>query len=144
MKISTKGRYALRMMIDLAEHETGGYIPLKDIAKRQGISKKYLEQIVLDFNKSNFLSANRGSQGGYKLSYAPEKYTVADILKCAEGNLFSIDCIDNNSDCANNRDCSVRYIWQGLDKAINDYLKGITLKDIINKKREDFVNDYVI
>ncbi len=143
MKISTKGRYALRMLIDLAEHKSDGYISLKDIAKRQGISKKYLEQIILSFNKSNILHASRGSQGGYKLSFPPDKYTLGDILRYSEGSLAPVDCIDNVY-CDKSPDCVEKYIWQGLNKVINDYLDSITLQDIIDKKHEQFVNDYVI
>ena len=86
MKISTKGRYALRMLLDLAEHQNCGYIALKDIAKRQNISKKYLEQIIPVFNKTGFLKTNRGSQGGYQLAKTPDKYTVGDVLRLTEGN----------------------------------------------------------
>lgn len=145
MKISTKGRYSLRMMIDLAEHQAEGYVPLKDIAKRQGISKKYLEQIVLIFNKANLLQTIRGSQGGYKLALPPEKYTVGDILRAAEGTLAPVDCTDTSAEeCIRISDCLAKYVWDGLNKVINDYLDSITLQDIINKKQELFVNDYVI
>ena len=145
MKISTKGRYYLRMMIDLAEHQAEGYVPLKDIAKRQGISKKYLEQIVLIFNKANLLQTIRGSQGGYKLALPPEKYTVGDILRASEGTLAPVDCTDTSAEeCIRISDCPTKYVWDGLNKVINDYLDSITLQDIINKKQELFVNDYVI
>ena len=87
MKISTKGRYALRMLIDLAEHRDDGYIALKDIAARQGISKKYLEQIVPILNRTDFLKANRGFQGGYQLARTPDRYTVGEILRLTEGSL---------------------------------------------------------
>ncbi len=143
MKISTKGRYALRMLIDLAEHQSAGYIPLKDTAKRQGISKKYLEQIILTLSKSNILQANRGAQGGYRLALSPANYTVGDILRCSEGSLAPVDCIDKIQ-CGKSSDCVEKYVWQGLNKVINDYLDSITLQDIIDKKKEDFVNDYVI
>ncbi|MCD7780392.1 MAG: Rrf2 family transcriptional regulator [Candidatus Gastranaerophilales bacterium] len=143
MKISTKGRYALRMLIDLAEHQSDGYIPLKEIAKRQGISKKYLEQIVLTLSNSNILQANRGSQGGYKLALSPDKYTVGYILKCSEGSLAPVDCIDKIQ-CGKSSDCVEKYVWQGLNKVINNYLDSITLQNIIDKKKEQFVNDYVI
>ena len=94
MKISTKGRYALRMMIDLAEHQGEGFVSLKDIAARQGISKKYLEQIIPILNRSNFLQANRGAQGGYRLAKAPSAYTVKDILELTEGSLVPVACLD--------------------------------------------------
>ena len=137
MKISTKGEYALRMLIDLAEHQEDGFVPLKDIAKRQSISKKYLEQIVALLNNANFLITSRGSQGGYKLLRSLDEYTIGDVLRCAEGNLLNIDCINNSDFCNKSKDC-------GLNKVINEYLDSITLKDIIDKKHELFINDYVI
>ena len=101
MKISTKGRYVLRMLIDLAEHQGDGYIPLKEIAQRQGISKKYLEQIVPMLNKSDILRTNRGFQGGYRLAKSPEKYTVGDILRLTEGSLAPVACLDSGVVVAN-------------------------------------------
>ena len=106
MKISTKGRYALRMMLDLAEHQQDGFVALKDIAARQNISKKYLEQIVPILNKSNFLQANRGFQGGYRLVNAPREYTVGSILRLTEGNLTPVACLDFNPvGCERRNDC---------------------------------------
>ena len=96
MKISTKGRYALRMLLDLAEHRQNGYITLKDIAQRQNISKKYLEQIVPVLNKSNILMTNRGYQGGYRLAKAPEKCTVGEILRLTEGSLAPVACLETD------------------------------------------------
>ena len=96
MKISTKGRYALRFLLDLAEHQQAGYISLNEIAKRQDISKKYLEQIIPIFNKTDVLRANRGSQGGYMLAKSPDKYTVGDILRCTEGSLAPVDCAEQD------------------------------------------------
>jgi Rrf2 family protein len=142
MKISTKGRYALKMLVDLAQQQKDGYVPLKEIAQRQGISKKYLEQIVLLFNKSNILQTNRGFQGGYRLLKSPDKYTVGDILRLAEGSLSPVDCL--NSYCEKANDCNTLFIWSGLNKVINEYLDSITLQDIIDKTKTEFVNDYVI
>lgn len=132
MKISTKGRYALRMMIDLAMHQTNEYVALKDIASRQGISKKYLEQIVPMLNKAKLLKTNRGFQGGYALAKQPEKYTVGEILRVTEGSLAPVACLqyDENT-CRRKSECITLPIWEGLYKAITDYLDGITLKDII-------------
>ena len=94
MKISTKGRYAVRMLLDLAEHDDGGYIALKEIAERQGISKKYLEQIVAVLNRDGILKTNRGYQGGYRLAQSPEHYTVGHILRLTEGSLAPVPCLE--------------------------------------------------
>ena len=145
MKISTKGRYALRMLLDLAERQNEGYIALKDIAARQNISKKYLEQIVPILNKSDILNTNRGYQGGYKLAKAPSKYTVGEILRLTEGSLSPVSCLDHDPiECEKSADCITLPIWKGLKKAICDYLDGITLQDILDMQREKYMNDYVI
>ena len=145
MKISTKGRYALRMLIDLAEHDNDGFIALKDIAERQSVSKKYLEQIVPILNKSNILKTNRGFQGGYKLAQAPNKYTIGMILRLTEGSLAPVACLDQTpNQCERSRECVTLPIWQGLNKAINDYLDNITLQDVLDQQRELYSNDYVI
>ena len=101
MKISTKGRYALRMLLDLAEHREEGYIALKDIAKRQDISKKYLEQIVPILNRSDLLRANRGNQGGYMLVKDPSQYTVGEILRLTEGDFAPVACVGKNPEECN-------------------------------------------
>lgn len=145
MKISTKGRYALRMLLDLAEHQCDGYVALKDIADRQGISKKYLEQIVPVFNKSNILKTNRGFQGGYQLAKAPDQYTVGQILRLTEGSLAPVACLDADPiDCVRNADCPTLPVWQGLARVINEYLDGITLQDILDQQGQRGGNDYVI
>ena len=134
MKISTKGRYAMRMMIDLAQHRADGYIALKDIAVRQNISKKYLEQIVPLLNKAELLRTNRGYQGGYALSKDPESYTVGEILRVTEGSLAPVACLQYaENDCPRRSDCATLPIWEGLYKVVTDYLDGITLADIIEK-----------
>lgn len=134
MKISTKGRYALRMMIDLAMHQGGEFVALKDIAARQEISKKYLEQIVPLLNKAKLLKTNRGFQGGYALVKQPEKYTVGEILRVTEGSLAPVACLEyEENTCQRKAECVTLSIWEGLYKAITDYLDGITLKDIIEK-----------
>ncbi len=134
MKISTKGRYAMCMMIDLGQHRADGYIALKDVADRQNISKKYLEQIVPLLNKAELLRTNRGYQGGYALSKDPEKYTVGEILRVTEGSLAPVSCMQyEENDCPRRADCATLPIWEGLYKAITDYLDGITLADVIDK-----------
>ncbi len=145
MKISTKGRYALRMMIDLAEHQGDGYVALKDIAERQEISKKYLEQIVPILNRSDILKTNRGYQGGYRLAKAPKDYTVGMILRLTEGSLAPVACAQQDPvECPRSSECVTLPIWRGLSRVINEYLDGITLQDILDKQREMYSNDYVI
>lgn len=145
MKISTKGRYALRMMLDLAEHQGDGYIALKDIAKRQNVSKKYLEQIVPILNKADILNTNRGYQGGYRLARTPDKYTVGDILRITEGSISPVACLDKNPvECERAAECATLPVWQGLYKVIADYLDGITLQDILDKQHDRCYSDYVI
>ena len=145
MRISTKGRYALRLFIDLAEHREDGYISLNDIARRQGISKKYLEQIMPIFNQSDLLRANRGSQGGYMLAKSPEKCTVGEILRLTEGSLAPVDCAAQSPvECPRSADCPTLPVWQGLYKVINEYIDGITLQKIIDQKRERDAYNYVI
>lgn len=143
MKISTKGRYALRMMLDLAEHRNEGYVTLKDIAQRQGISKKYLEQIVPLLNKADILRANRGYKGGYTLVKEPSEYTVGDILRIAEGSLAPVSCVDG-VECARCDNCMTIHVWQGLDQVITEYLDGITLQDILDDYKNRSCDDYSI
>ena len=132
MKISTKGRYSLRMLLDLAERKDEGYISLKDIAERQGISKKYLEQIVTLLNSADMLRTNRGYQGGYMLAKAPNQYTVGGILRITEGGLYPVSCLeDNPNQCDRIGFCKTLYIWDGLYKVIKEYLDGITLEDML-------------
>lgn len=146
MRVSTKGRYALRMLVDLAEYRDEGFIALKDIANRQQISKKYLEQIVPVLNKSRILQTNRGFQGGYRLALAPDKVTVGEILRLTEGSLSPLACIDEDNyiECSRRDECATLYVWQGLKKVIDDYLDNITLQDILDHKRESYSNDYII
>ena len=145
MLISTKGRYALRMLVDLAEHQNDGYVALKDIAKRQGISKKYLEQIVPLLNKSDILRTNRGFNGGYRLAKSPHKYTVGDILRITEGSLSPVACLENDPiQCERSSQCVTLPVWKGLYRVINEYLDGITLQDMLDQQRELYANDYTI
>ena len=145
MKISTKGRYALRMLIDLAEHQNDGFIALKDIAERQGISKKYLEQIIPVLNRSDVLNANRGYQGGYKLAKSPDKYTVGAILRLTEGSIAPVACLDHEPvDCPRREDCITLPLWKGLNKVITDYLDSVTLQDLLDNQKDMLANDDVI
>ncbi len=142
MKISTKGRYALRMMVDLAIHRDEGVVALKDVAARQKISKKYLEQIVPLLNRAELLRTIRGYQGGYALSKPPEEYTVREILQVTEGNLAPVACLQSNNDCEMRGSCPTVKVWDGLNRVITEYLEGITLADLI--KTPDNGGDYCI
>ncbi|MBQ8970384.1 MAG: RrF2 family transcriptional regulator [Lachnospiraceae bacterium] len=145
MKISTKGRYAIRMMLDLAENQGNGFVSLKDVAKRQEISKKYLEQIIPILNRSDILSANRGFQGGYRLARAPKDYTIGEILKLTEGSLAPVSCLEGAvNDCTRSGDCATLKMWTGLYKVINDYLDGITLQDLLDEHESLSKDNYVI
>jgi Rrf2 family protein len=129
------------MIVDLALHTNDGYVTLKDVAERQGISKKYLEQIVAALNKGDILLANRGFSGGYKLAKSPDKITVGDILRLTEGNLAPVACV-SGAPCERLEECATFFVWQGLDKVINDYLNSVTVQDIIDKNIGS--NDYCI
>ena len=123
MMISTKGRYALRVMIDLAEHNTGSYIPLKDIAARQEISQKYLESIVVILSKAGVLSGLHGKGGGYKLNRTPDQYTVGDILRLTEGSLAPVSCLETGeSPCRRAAECRTLPMWTKLNEIIENYL----------------------
>lgn len=144
MKISTKGRYALRMLIDLAEHKENGFVSLKDIAERQNISKKYLEQIVPIMNRSGILITNRGYQGGYKLAKEPAQITVGEILKNTEGSMAPVACLEQSpNQCPRCKECVTLPIWEGLERVVSDYLEGITLQDIIDRKQKE-IDNYII
>lgn len=145
MKISTKGRYALRMLLDLAENQDNGFVSLKDIAQRQDISKKYLEQIVALLNKPDILKTNRGYQGGYRLAKKPEAYTVGDILRITEGGLEPVSCLEQDPiECSRCDSCATLQIWQGLSRVINEYLDSVTLQDILDIQKEKYSYDYII
>ena len=130
------------VMLDLAEHYKEGPVALKDIAARQNISKKYLEQIVSLLNRPDFLKTIRGSQGGYMLARTPDKYTVAEILKLSEGSLAPIPNLDDPSEAAAAADAQMLPIWQGLYDVVNNYLEGVTLQDILDRRMESY--DYSI
>lgn len=133
MRISTKGRYALRVMIDLTLNYKGEYISLKDIAERQGISIKYLEQIILLLNKAGYLETARGYKGGYKLAKEPKEYIIGNILRTTEGNLSPTECVTCDGTCIHQKDCKTYSFWKGLDNVIKDYVDSKTLDDLIKQ-----------
>ena len=141
MRVSTKGRYALRLMLDLAIHDTGENIALKTIAKRQGISGKYLEQIIGILAKAGFVRSVRGSSGGYRLSKKPEAYTVGDILRLTEGSLAPVACVEEGiENCPKADSCVTLTVWQQLNDAINGVVDHITLADLV--ERSEAMGDY--
>lgn len=143
MLISTKGRYALRIMIDLAEHQSDGYTPLRETAQRQEISEKYLEGILKLLVRKKLLAGARGKGGGYKLVKPPELYTVGSILQAVELSMSPVSCLDpDQAECSRKSFCRTLPLWQGLDKVINDYLEHVTLADLMY--RETPGDDYVI
>lgn len=140
MKISTKGRYAVILMLDLATYNTGEPVRLKDIAKRQQISEKYLEQIISLLNRAGFVKSIRGPQGGYMLKNPPEQYTVGMILRQTEGSLTPVSIDDETS---YERQSVTTRIWTKMEGAINEIVDGITLKDLVDWQMEQ-VGQYVI
>lgn len=137
MRISTKGRYALKMMIDLAINQTNKPIRLKDIAERQGISVKYLEQIISILAKAGYVNSVRGSCGGYQLKKKPAEYTVGMILRLAEGSLAPVPCVENNAvECQHSSECITVKIWKKINDAVNDVVDGITLQDLVEWQQE--------
>lgn len=145
MLVSTKGRYALRVMVDLAEHQAAGRIPLKEIAARQGISEKYLENILATLVRANMLSGMRGKGGGYVLTRPPEQYTVGEILRLTEGSLAPVACLERSPmECERSAGCATLPVWQGLHKVICEYLDGITLQDILDREQVRQIDDYSI
>ncbi len=145
MKISTKGRYALRLMLDLALNNTGEYVTIKSIAKRQGISEKYLEQIITSFSRSGYVKSIRGAQGGYRLAKAPEEYTVGEILRLTEGNLAPVACLeDDPNQCSRCGECATLEVWNRLNVAINGVVDNITLADLVEWQLQKVSGTYVI
>ena len=144
MKISTKGRYALRVMLDIAMHDDGKFIPLKDIAMRQELTVKYLEQIISLLNKAGYLQSLRGNSGGYRLTKRPDEYIIGDILRITEGDLAPIACLkDHINHCSRSNVCITLPFWQGLDKVIKEYVDSVTLQDLIDQANNQ-VNNYSI
>lgn len=131
MMISTKGRYALRFLIDVAQRQGGGFVPLKDVAQRQEISEKYLEIVVKELVRGGLLTAQRGKGGGYRLARPAEEYSVAEILERMEGPLAPVSCLEpGRAECARRDGCPTLSLWQGLDQVIGEYLSRYTLADL--------------
>ncbi len=131
MMVSTKGRYALRIMVDLAENQEGGPLSLKDIAEREHIGIKYLEIIVSSLNKNGLLKSVRGKNGGYMLNREPKDYTISSILNAAEGSLAPVACVGEGDSCENAPSCKTYVLWKELDDVIEDFLSSKTLQDIL-------------
>ena len=134
MIVSTKGRYALRVMLRFATHDQGEYIPLKEIAEAEGISQKYLESIMTSLSKAGFVDAAHGKGGGYRLNRNPEDYTVGAILKLTEGGLSAVSCTSQGaSACSRTECCQAKPMWDKLDKMIDDFFEGITIGDLLKE-----------
>ena len=145
MKISSRGRYALRVMIDLAEHDDGAWIPMKEVAQRQAISLKYLEKILPLLVAGNLVEGIHGKGGGYRLTRSPKEYPISEILRLTEGNRAPVECLTQEpAGCERSAECPTLPVWQGLYRVISEYLDGITLQDILDQQRERYSNDYVI
>jgi len=135
VKISTKGRYALRVIIELAQRNTDGYVSLKTIAEHQEISMKYLEMIVSILHASGFVISLRGKSGGYRLAKEPGEYTVGSILKLTEGSLAPVSCLDGQENtCGRAENCITLPMWKKLDTLIDDYLESVTIEDLISRQ----------
>lgn len=133
--ITTRGRYALRVMLDLAEHAGEGYIPMKEVAERQGISLKYLERIMPSLSKNKLVEGVHGKGGGYRLSRLPEEYSVGEILRLAEGELAPVACLECGAKpCDRREECKTISMWSKFYDMTNEYFDGITIADILNKK----------
>ena len=138
MMISTRGRYALRVMIDLAEHKDAGYIPMKEIAQRQGLSLKYIERIVPALSKNNLIEGVHGKGGGYRLNRSPEEYSLGEILRLTEGDLAPVSCLEAGaSPCKRKSSCKTLRIWNEFHKITNAYFDSISLLDLLDSDSEN-------
>lgn len=145
MKISTKGRYAVRVMLDLAANNTGEYIKVRNIAERQGLSEKYLEQIISILNKAGYVRSVRGAQGGYKLAKDPSHYTVGMILRLTEGSLSPVACLEgDDNDCERCDTCDTLAVWKELRDAINNVVDNVTIADLLERQDARLSSNYVI
>ncbi|MBQ8836115.1 MAG: RrF2 family transcriptional regulator [Clostridia bacterium] len=133
MTISSKGRYALRVLIDLAEHDNGSYIPMKIVAERHGLPLKYLEHILPTLKQNNVVEGMHGKGGGYRLTRKPEEYTIGEILRLVEGDLAPVSCLECGAKpCERAEQCRTISMWKNLQSVIDEYLDGITLKDLMH------------
>lgn len=146
MKISTKGRYATRVMLDLAVNNTGECIKVKDIAARQGISEKYLEQIIAVLNKAGYVKSVRGAQGGYRLAKDPKEYTVGMILRLTEGSMAPVTCLEEGAvECERCDTCETLEVWREVYEAVNQVIDNVTIADLVEKRKKRLENlDYSI
>ncbi|MFA9375196.1 MAG: Rrf2 family transcriptional regulator [Lachnotalea sp.] len=145
MKISTKGRYALRLMLDLAVYEEDGYVKIKDIAKRQDLSDKYLEQIITILSRAGYVKSIRGASGGYKLAKLPAEYTAGMILRLTEGSLSPVACIDEEaSECDRYDNCATLELWKRLNDAINNVVDNVTLADLLEIQTQKNQFNFII
>ena len=143
MLISTKGRYALRILVDMAEHQGEGMITLQEVAQRQDISEKYLESIVRELVKGGVVTGQRGKGGGYRLCRPPEKINVGEVLRCTEGSLAPVACLtEGAAPCARTAQCRTLDFWRGLDEVIRRYTDGYTVADMMRSGGDG--NDYII
>lgn len=134
MMISTKGRYVTRMLLDIAQNQGDGYVSMKSIAERQGISKKYMEQFTAQLARAGMIDIRRGNQGGYRLLSSPAQITLADILRLTEGSMHAVACLEHMpNQCERCRECITLPAWEGLDKAVNDYLTSVTLQSLLDQ-----------
>ena len=130
--ISTRGRYAIRVMLDIAQHQKDGYVPMKEVAGRQNLSLKYLEQIIPPLKKNNMVEGIQGKGGGYRLVRKPEQYTIGDILRITERDLAPVSCLAEGAEKCNRRDkCQTIDFWEELNSVVNDYLDSKTLADLM-------------
>lgn len=139
MMISTRGRYALRVMIDLAEHQGEGYIPMKDVAKRQGVSLGYMEKILPVLVKNGIVEGLQGKTGGYRLIRKPAEYTLGEILRLTEGSLAPVACLEcGTPECDRAADCRTLPVWTKLDRIINEYLDSVTVADLLSPDNHSY------
>lgn len=144
MKISTKGRYALRLMLDLAIHNTGEPVRIKDIAARQEISDKYLEQIISTLNKAGYVKSIRGPQGGYRLTKEPQQYTVGMVLRLTEGSLAPVACLEDEvNTCIRQDSCATLRLWKMINDSVSSVVDHVTLADLV-EWQEEMNQNYII
>ncbi|MEJ2701557.1 MAG: Rrf2 family transcriptional regulator [Sedimentisphaerales bacterium] len=144
MKLSTRTRYAVRAMIELAQHDTNRPLQLKIIADRQEISVKYLEQLMAILKSAGLIKSVRGSKGGYALARGSDQITLSDILHCVEGPISTVECVQDGSRCARSAECAAREVWKRVEQAIDDVLRSITLLDVADMASDNRQSDYQI